>query len=365
MSVLNLKYHDSKKSSFSKSSNDISLIKANLELSIKNKKKLTYIEKHLYKNYINKNKFLPNLFKTILKINKSLVKPAFALFLLFQFYQWNKSWIKSVDETFDLASIESNIRVESNEIEDLAQIIDSDVPTVDEVENQRAQLALTSFHVTKPIVKPAPQKTVETINYGEEQYSSLVSEKDIEEQSRKQNLVKFLTGLISAYRPSLSDPGLIAQNIVETSAAENFDPFYLTSVIAIESRFHSTAQSHVGALGLMQLMPNTAKEIALEKYNSYARREHIVNPDTNIKLGISYLKDLEIKYSGNKSLALAAYNWGPGNVDTARRNRSRIPGSVQQYASTILKRSSQWRTHFKKANEIAETIQVIPSSKKG
>lgn len=78
----------------------------------------------------------------------------------------------------------------------------------------------------------------------------------------------------------------------------------LTSVIRAESNFHPHAVSSKGALGLMQLMPETARQLAVS---------NPLNPEQNVQAGARYLKELLGKF-GNVNLALAAYNAGPGAV---------------------------------------------------
>jgi soluble lytic murein transglycosylase-like protein len=76
-------------------------------------------------------------------------------------------------------------------------------------------------------------------------------------------------------------------------------------VIQVESEYKSDAVSPAGAEGLMQLMPQTAEELGVE--NSF-------NPVENIEGGVKYLHQLLTHFDGNTSLALAAYNAGPGAV---------------------------------------------------
>lgn len=84
------------------------------------------------------------------------------------------------------------------------------------------------------------------------------------------------------------------------------------AIIKQESNFQTDARSSKGARGLMQLMEETANEIA-EKID--CKDVDLVNPETNIKLGIKHLADLIDKYDNNK-MAIIAYNAGMGNVDS-------------------------------------------------
>jgi soluble lytic murein transglycosylase len=103
----------------------------------------------------------------------------------------------------------------------------------------------------------------------------------------------------------------------ERARAEGFDPALLAAVIYQESKFHATARSSSGALGLMQLTPATARGIALRTGGTSFRVSDLMNPTVNIRYGSWYLHDLFAKY-GSISLALAAYNAGEGNVDRWR-----------------------------------------------
>jgi soluble lytic murein transglycosylase len=101
--------------------------------------------------------------------------------------------------------------------------------------------------------------------------------------------------------------------------AKNYDldPSLLAAVIEQESKFDASARSSAGAIGLMQLQPDTAKGIA--KYTGGAKFvvADLDDPEINIRYGSWYLHHLLQKY-GNEQLALAAYNAGQANVDQWR-----------------------------------------------
>lgn len=86
------------------------------------------------------------------------------------------------------------------------------------------------------------------------------------------------------------------------------------SIIRQESMFDAEAKSPVGATGLMQLMPGTAKVLAKQLGAEY-NPARLNNPDYNIRLGTRYMQELLERYRGSYPLAIAAYNAGPGRVD--------------------------------------------------
>jgi len=98
--------------------------------------------------------------------------------------------------------------------------------------------------------------------------------------------------------------------------AENYglDPALLAAVIYRESKFDAKAVSDSGAIGLMQLLPETAKGIAQYTGGKKFRVEDLYDPEINVRYGAFYLKRLLVKY-GDVEHALAAYNAGQANVD--------------------------------------------------
>ena len=102
----------------------------------------------------------------------------------------------------------------------------------------------------------------------------------------------------------------LAEDIYDLAARAEIDPDVAFGLVRAESSFKNTSTSRVGAVGLTQLMPSTASWLEPGITQSELR-----NPETNLRIGFRYLRDLIDKYGGDEDLALLAYNRGPGTVD--------------------------------------------------
>jgi len=121
--------------------------------------------------------------------------------------------------------------------------------------------------------------------------------------------------------PDRSEP--YGDIIRQASKAYGVDEGLIRAVIRAESGFRSESTSPKGAMGLMQLMPKTARELGVR--DAYDPRENIMG-------GTRYLRSLLDRYRGDVPTALAAYNWGMGNVE---RNPEKLPRETRVYIDRV------------------------------
>lgn len=120
--------------------------------------------------------------------------------------------------------------------------------------------------------------------------------------------------------------GAYAKALVDVANANEISPYLLEAVVWQESRWNPSARSRVGAIGLAQLMPGTARDLGVDPRD----------PIQNLSGGARYLRQQLNRFDGNVEKALAAYNAGPGRVMTAGGIPS-IP-ETQAYVRAIVAR---------------------------
>jgi soluble lytic murein transglycosylase-like protein len=121
--------------------------------------------------------------------------------------------------------------------------------------------------------------------------------------------------------------------VSEAASKYNLDPALIEAVIKQESSYNATARSHCGAEGLMQLMPETAKELGVE--NS-------LDPRQNVMGGAKYLRRLMDQFDGNLTKVIAGYNAGPGAVS----HYGGVPPytETQDYVGKVLKNYEEFKS---------------------
>lgn len=134
----------------------------------------------------------------------------------------------------------------------------------------------------------------------------------------------------------------IAATIVDTAGRYGLPPELILAVIFTESSFDIEAESQVGAVGLMQLMPDTASQLADELEVEWRGRQLLTDPEVNILLGSFYLRKLIHRFD-DVDAALAAYNIGPNRLRSMMDASGRYP---RRYADRVREVSAAFRERY-------------------
>jgi soluble lytic murein transglycosylase len=140
--------------------------------------------------------------------------------------------------------------------------------------------------------------------------------------------------------------------IRQQAKAKNLDPALIAAVIYVESRFIPGRTSPAGAEGLMQITPETARDIARRSGGTQFTVADLDTPQINISYGSYLLRELLDRYDGDVAAALAAYNAGPGNADRwggSSLKAQDIPfPETRAYVEKVLRAQEDYRARYDK-----------------
>lgn len=209
----------------------------------------------------------------------------------------------------------------------------SPLPTQLKAQALAETLNLQMLHTSLSLGDSSTEKTPQLFDRQSPQFQSLVRAytsnlpETVSQPAPQQERPSQLQELSETSRGTASTPAITVPHDIQgletiinkASNRYGVDAGLIKAVIKAESGFNPNAVSHAGAQGLMQLMPGTARGLGVN--NSF-------DPEQNVMAGTRFLSDLLKRYNGNLDSALAAYNWGPGNVD---RKPDRLPRETRDY----------------------------------
>ncbi|MCH9697067.1 MAG: transglycosylase SLT domain-containing protein [Gammaproteobacteria bacterium] len=118
------------------------------------------------------------------------------------------------------------------------------------------------------------------------------------------------------------------EQVLKHAADAELNPSLVYGVIRRESAFRADVSSRVGARGLMQIMPRTGRMLARRLKERWRSASQLYQPDTNLRYGTTYLKQLSDRYNNNLAMVAAAYNAGPHRVERWRPETQAIPADI-------------------------------------
>lgn len=147
------------------------------------------------------------------------------------------------------------------------------------------------------------------------------------------------------------------QDIITYSKRNNVDPFLVAAIIKNESHYDHKAKSSVGAIGLMQIMPETGRWIAKQMGIKDYKTEDLFTSRTNIRMGCWYIGELYHEFQGNMALVMMAYNAGRGqttawmeennwNYDFNRLEEIPYP-ETREYVQRVLRDRDRYYLYYK------------------
>lgn len=140
-------------------------------------------------------------------------------------------------------------------------------------------------------------------------------------------------------------PIAYTSELVDLASEHGLDPALIAAVVRCESRFRTQAVSSRGAVGLMQLMPETGAWIAQQLGLPDFEADRLTEPALNLRLGIWYLRHLLDRF-GNEDDALAAYNAGPSNAERWADGSGSVFPETRAYVERVSRSVPVYRFYF-------------------
>lgn len=164
------------------------------------------------------------------------------------------------------------------------------------------------------------------------------------------------------------------ESVVSKYASQSgLEQDWVFSLIRQESAFMPQARSPVGAMGMMQIMPRTARQLSRDMGIPTPSTNDLLTPDTNVKLGTHYMSQLQRRFKGNIILATAAYNAGPHRANAWQPEYLPVSGDIwvetipfretRDYVKNILTYQAIYRHHLGKEVKLSDALKLIPAKK--
>jgi soluble lytic murein transglycosylase len=219
----------------------------------------------------------------------------------------------------------------------IGSVLEHEAPGAREPIPHQSYCCVSRSVVVDPIGDDAPQSRVEPSTVFRVVYSK--------QESRALEVARVLEAL----SPDLDDSERrqLGMLLTDLSSHYGYDPALIVAVIMTESSFDPSSRSHRGAVGLMQLLPNTAASLAEETYRPWVGEHALLDPTFNISLGVRYLAKLHKRF-GSLEVALAAYNYGPSRVDEMIRHGSPVP---MDYTQRVL-------DHYQEVRRVEDSVRL-------
>jgi len=150
---------------------------------------------------------------------------------------------------------------------------------------------------------------------GSGKFDQLVSTAEVQKLQRLGSLENFILKQVEARLPksSKSLAPQVANAVIREANRYGFDPLFIMAMIQLESRFNPAARGGHGEIGLMQILPKTAKWVSDKNGLGYTNKKQLLDAELNIRIGVAYLAMLDKKFN-RVHYSVAAYNMGPKNV---------------------------------------------------